>query len=198
MNTDVKGASEASPDLGDEKDFNKNEQDSMVTMEEERASYGTMDTKQSLKRFCLRVPDGKLVYAHVASEPDSLMEQRPAERGGFFGFGGGRAPNALENYFRAIDFIEQNIDFPIHVDYEAIDSFRMHRHLYYAFAVFLFLLNGSSSYLAYRRKDTVAENLTKTNKGDDASDFLSFFILMSIFADMFFYIAAFIISSFCY
>lgn len=36
-------------------------------------SYGTIDAPDEDKRYCLKTPTGKYVYAHHASERDSFM-----------------------------------------------------------------------------------------------------------------------------
>jgi hypothetical protein len=139
-----------------------------------------------------------MVYAHAASEPDSMMEQLSCGNHGWFGGRRTQAPNALDNYFRAIDFIENNIDFPLGSDDDPIESYSFHQHIFYIFSLLLFALNTVSAVLAYMRKDTVAQNLTTNEVDGDKSQFLKIFIMGSIGVDAFFYVMVFFLSHFCY
>lgn len=137
-----------------------------------------------------------MVYAHAASEPDSMMEQLSCGGGGWFGGRRTHVPNSLENYFRAIDFIENNIDFPMNSDDDPVSSYSTHQHVFYFFSLLMFALNGGSAFLAYMRKDTVAENLTKSDIEGERSNFLEIFILASIVTDSFFCVLVFLLSNF--
>ena len=66
------------------------------------SSYGTFRVSET-NRVCFKTPEGKLIYAHNASEEDSIMNNNQFEE---------RRNNAIANYFRAIEFLENNIDFP--------------------------------------------------------------------------------------
>lgn len=143
-------------------------------------SYGTIDSKADLKRFCLKTPGGKMVYAHAASEQDSLMERISHEEGGWFGRRRSHAPNGLENYFRAIDYLEQNIDFPLDSEDDPIESYGWHKHIFYVFTLLITLLSAGSGFLAFMKKDQVAEDLTKTGTPGEKSSFLEMFILICI------------------
>lgn len=143
-------------------------------------SYGTIDDKADLKRFCLKTPGGKMVYAHAVSEPDSMMERISCNNEGWFGRRRSHVPNALENYFRAIDYLEQNIDFPLDSDDDPIESYGWHKHIFYIFTLLITILSGGSAFLAYMKKDQVAEDLTKTNTPGEKSDFLEMFIFICI------------------
>ena len=125
----------------------------------QKQSYGTIDLGKNPKRFWLRTPEGKLVYAHNVSEPDSYMERMSGL--GIIGNLGRRTqvPNALENYFRAIDFIEHNIDFPLNSEDDPIELYSIHKHIFFILSLLLFILNSASFYLGLERKDTVVDSL---------------------------------------
>lgn len=76
------------------------------------------------------MPDGKLVYGHHASVPDSYMNPKDSEHGGILAAIGNRG-NGLENYFRAIDYIEQNIDFPPDSESDPVEMYSSHKHIFF-------------------------------------------------------------------
>ncbi|CAI2377001.1 unnamed protein product [Moneuplotes crassus] len=161
-------------------------------------SYGTIDSRADLKRFCLKTPGGKMVYAHAGSEPDSMMERISCNNEGWFGRRRSQAPNALENYFRAIDYLEQNIDFPLDSEDDPIESYGWHKHFFYIFTLLITILSAGSAFLAYSKKDQVAEDLTKTQTPGEKSSFLENFILICICVDAIFFSIIYLLSTVVY
>ena len=164
----------------------------------QKVSYGTIDLGKNPKRFWLRTPEGKLVYAHNVSEPDSYME-RISGTGIIANFGRRtQVPNALENYFRAIDFIEHNIDFPLDSEDDPIELYSIHKHIFFWLTIIMFILNSASFYLGLQRKDTVVDSLIKADDSAGRSNFLSIFILSSLIVDLFIFTLWFLIWWFLY
>lgn len=156
--------------------------DTLISIKEERASYGTMDNELKSKRFCFKMPDGKMVYAHHASQPDSLMNNNKPEEGGIFNFG--QRNDRLENYFRAIDYLEHNIDFPCDSDDDPVELYSFQKHIFFILTTLMFLLNVGSFYLAFHNKNKVVDNLTKNPKGtNNRSSFVSVFIMTCLAID---------------
>jgi hypothetical protein len=139
-----------------------------------------------------------MVYAHAASEPDSMMEKISSADHGWFGGRRSTPPNALENYFRAIDYLEHNIDFPLDSSDDPVESFSCHKHIFFILTIFISVLNLGSAYLAYNKKDQVARDLTKTSTPGDRSDFLEMFIFVCIIVDTVLFTSGFLLGFFCY
>lgn len=137
-----------------------------------------------------------MVYAHAASEPDSMMEKISHADNGWFGGRRSNPPNALENYFRAIDYLEQNIDFPLSSNDDPLESYSCHKHVFFTFTILVTLLNLGSAYLAFERRDQVAEDLTKTNKPGEKSGFLEMFILICLIIDTVLFTSCFVLGFF--
>mmetsp|Transcript_17064 Transcript_17064/g.19065 ORF Transcript_17064/g.19065 Transcript_17064/m.19065 type:complete len:133 (+) Transcript_17064:202-600(+) len=126
------------------------------------------------------------------------MERISCKENGWFGRRRSHVPNALENYFRAIDYLEQNIDFPLDSEDDPLESYGWHKHIFFLFTILLTILSGGSAFLAYSQKDQVAEDLTKSNIPGEKSDFLELFITICISTDAFFFSLIFVLSIFCY
>ena len=126
------------------------------------------------------------------------MERISCENNGWFGRRRSHVPNALENYFRAIDYLEQNIDFPLDSDDDPIESYGVHKHIFYLFTVIVTILSAGSALLAYMKKSEVAEDLTKTNNPGEISSSLEIFIMICICIDGFFFSLVFFLSTIVY
>lgn len=126
-----------------EGDNQSDDRDTLISVQEQRASYGTIDKKLDSKRYCFKMPDGKMVYGHHASQPDSMMKPKESENGGIFANLGNRG-NQLENYFRAIDYIEQNIDFPPDSEDDPVELYSFQKHIFMVLCMLMFICNAGS------------------------------------------------------
>ena len=126
-----------------EVDYASDDKDTLISDKDQRPSYGTIDDKLKSKRYCFKMPDGKMVYGHHTSQPDSMMQVKEDANGGLFGNLGGGG-NQLDNYFRAIDYIEQNIDFPPASEDDPVELYSYQSHIYLVLCTLMFLLNAGS------------------------------------------------------
>lgn len=174
------------------------DKDTLISIEESRASYGTMENKSEQKRFCFKLPDGKMVYGHHTSQSDSMMKQKKSEYGGIFAQFSSNRVNQLENYFRAIDYIEQNIDFPPDSEDDPVEMYSFQKHIFVALCILITFFNVGACFLAMCHKNKVVDNLTKRGHGSNKSSFINIFIIACIAVDVIFFLGIFLTGTLAY
>jgi len=134
----------------------------------------------------LKTPDGKLVYAHHAEEEDSFMAVQDE-----------RNNSGLARYFRAIEYLENNIDFPPGIeDGDIVLNYVYHKQAYSVILIILTVIDIWWSLLGFFRQDKILENIIEINGEKDVPGFFIIFLKVSLCLDLFAYWSVFIFAVF--
>ena len=125
------------------------------------------------------MPNGKLVYAHKSGEVDSCVEIAGARHSE-----GGN--DHLAQYFRALDFLEENIDFPPdHIDnHMLVDNYMYHRCTFILLLLSLFTINIFCTLVGYLKEEKVLETVVAINDSESAPKFFVMFLKVTLTIDV--------------
>ena len=143
-------------------------------------SFSQYERLINSKRLCLKAPNGRLIYAHKTGEIDSWIEHvsnRNENRNN---------NNALNDYFRAIDYLEDNIDFPPEQtnNHALLDSYIYHRWTFVICLLSIASVNICCSLVGFTNKDDVLANIIAINGSDKAPKFFYIFLQVSLTIDV--------------
>jgi hypothetical protein len=100
--------------------------------------------------------------------------------------------NALQQYFRNIEYLENNIDFPPEIGESVIDLYMYHKRIYCLVLVGLLLLNLVCSFMGIFRRDRILENIIEINNRKEVPKFFIVFLEIGLTIDIVAYISVFI------
>lgn len=130
--------------------ISRSEKMSIASCSKSRTSYGTIDLNKDNKRFWLKTPhaDGKVLYAHAASQKDSYMEADSDIEN--------KEALARRNERRIIEYLEGNIDFPPNSESDPVPAYLKHQKVLIGTLFIMLVVNIGCSIVGFLdRRDEI-------------------------------------------